>query len=146
MIKIDVQNIKGVTALFNKYGVKAVKEIGKVTKITAQEIESTAKTLAPRDNGTLAQSIRAEQQETPLDWKITAYMPYSAYHEFGTGGLVTIKEDWHDMAAQFRGKGIKEVNLPARPFMYPAFVMGRKNYNKELKEELKVLAKRFNNG
>ena len=40
MIKIDVQNIKGVTALFNKYGVKAVKEIGKVNVYQEKEIFS----------------------------------------------------------------------------------------------------------
>ena len=71
-------------------------------------------------------------------------MPYSAYMEFGTGSKVKINEDWGEMAARFKGKGIREVNLQPRPFMYPAFVIGRKNYNKELREEFKILAKKFN--
>jgi len=146
MIKINLSNTKKVEALFKEYGVKAIKEIGKITQITAQEIENTAKSLAPVDDGTLRQSIRAEQQETPLDWKITAYQPYSAFQEFGTGGKVVINEDWGFMASQFKGNGIREVNLSPQPFMYPAFVKGRSMYNKDLKEELKILSNKFNSG
>ena len=146
MLKINVPNTSKLIKSIGYFGEDAVKEVGKITRLTALEMEATAKTLAPIDNGTLRQSIRAEQAESPLDWKVTAYMPYSAYHEFGTGGLVDIKEDWGAMAAQFKGKGIKQVNISPKPFMYPAFVLGRKTYNKDLRELFKVLAKRFNNG
>jgi len=146
MVRLQVQNIKNVEAALKKYGIDAVKELGNVTKINAQQIEGNAKTFAPVDDGTLRQSIRAEQQETPLDWKITAYMPYSAFMEFGTGALVNIKEGWGEMASWFRGKGIKQVNINPKPFMYPAFVIGRREYAKDIKDALKHLNKRFNNG
>ena len=146
MISIDIKNIKAVEKSFAKYGEKAVKAISNITKITAKEIEATAKTLAPVDDGTLRQSIKAEQQTTPLIWKITAYQPYSAFQEFGTGGKVLIQEGWGEMASRFKGAGIREVNLTPQPFMYPAFVKGRAMYDDDIEDELKQLNKKYNNG
>jgi len=42
------------------------------------------------------------------------------------------------MAIKFKGKGIKQVNLRARPFLYPALLRGRAEYLEKLK---KVLSK-----
>ena len=131
-------------ASLGKYEEEAVKMVGDVTKLTGQEIELKAKSLARKDKGDLSQNIRNEQQETKLRYRVTSYMPYSPFVEFGTGGKVKINEDWGSMAARFKGAGIREVNLNPRPFMYPAFVIGRKHYNKELREEFKILAKKFN--
>ena len=144
MISINKVNTKKVTDAINKYGDDAVKSISDITKITAQEIELTAKSYAPVDNGTLRQSIIAEQQESPLHYRITAYMPYSAYQEFGTGGKVIIPEGWSAKAKQFIGKGLRKINLTPQPFMYPAFIRGRGIFNKEIKEALKRLNNKFN--
>ena len=144
MVTVKIKNIKKIEDAIKKYGDDAVKEFANVTKINAQETESQAKSFAPVDNGTLRQSIRAEQQEHPLNYKVTAYMPYSAYQEFGTGGLVDIPEGWAEMAAQFKGKGIKQVNIMPHPFMYPAFRWVRTNFNKDIKEAIKYLNKKFN--
>jgi len=146
VIRINKINTKKVTDAFAKYGDEAVKEITNIIKITYQEVENTAKTLAPIDNGTLRQSIRSEQQETPLSYKVTAYMPYSAYHEFGTGGLVDVPAEWVEMAAQFKGKGIRQVNIMPRPFMYPAYLKAKGMFNKDIKEAITHLNKKFNNG
>jgi HK97 gp10 family phage protein len=144
MIKINVSNTKKVMASFGKYEEEAINMVGKITKITGQEIELKAKSLAPKRDGDLHQNIRNEQQKTKLHYRVTSYMPYSAYMEFGTGGKVKINGDWGTMAMRFKSKGIREVNIRPRPFMYPAFVIGRKNYNRELREEFKILAKKFN--
>ena len=149
MIKINISNIKKVTAALEKYEKEAQETVAGVVKIKAEEIANDAKVLTRKDKGAgggIASGIVAEQQETPLHYKVTSYVPYSPYHEFGTGGLVDIKEDWGEMAAQFKGKGIKQVNISPQPFMYPAYVKARATFNKELKEELKVLNKKFNNG
>ena len=144
MIRINKINTKKISNAFAKYGDEAVKEISNIIKITSQEVENTAKQLAPVDDGTLRQSIRSEQQETPLDYKVTAYMPYSAYMEFGTGGLVDVPEGWGEMAMQFKGKGIRQINIMPRPFMYPAYLYGKSIFNKDIKEALKYLNKKFN--
>lgn len=52
-----------------------------------------------------------------------ASIKYAPYVEYGTGRLVSLS-DMEELgipasyAAQFKGKGIKEVNLPARPFFF----------------------------
>lgn len=148
MTKISVTNTKGVIAAFNKYGDEAVKEIKSITQITAQEVEDKAKNLAPVDKGQLRQGIVtvADTQDKGFTWRVLATQPYSAYHEFGTGTYVNIKEGWGEMARLFKGKGVKQVNILPEPFMYPAFVFGRRIFAKNIKESLNSLSKKFNNG
>ena len=117
-----------------------------VTMITAEEIARDAKIHAKvGDTGKLQQSIKAIEVDD-LNWKVfanaTGLAPYAAYVEFGTGGLVEVPDELKEMAIKFKGKGIKQVNLPARPFLYPAFNTGRKKYYDLLKAELtKLLSK-----
>lgn len=46
---------------------------------------------------------------------------YSPYVEFGTGTMVDVPAGLESYAMQFKGKGVKKVNLPARPYLFPAF-------------------------
>ena len=106
---------------------------------SAMDIVRMAKQNAPVDKGTLKQSIKSERKGKTVE--VIAGANYAPYVEFGTGGMV----DLNDMlqlgippsyAAQFKGKGIKEVNLPARPFFYNAARIGLKNLLVRLKGEL----------
>ena len=148
MIKVDVKNIKGVQNALSKYGKEGAEEFAKVTKIRALEIANHAKTLAAVDNGTMRMDIQvsANIENKGFSWTVGAYQPYSPFVEFGTGTLVDIPSGWGEMAAQFRGEGIKQINLQPRPFMYPAFVYGSKLYKQDLKDTVKYLNKKFNNG
>ena len=143
MIRLEVKNAKALRAALNKYKNDAVKEFDSITKLSAQEIEGVAKRLSPIDDGTLRQSIKTEK-EYKLSYKVTAYAKYSAFQEFGTGGLVNIPDGWERMAAKFKGKGVKQVNIKPHPFMYPAFKIGSKLYNKYLKDKIKELNSKFN--
>lgn len=62
---------------------------------------------------------------------------YAAYVEFGTGTLVDVPEGLEEYAIQYKGKGIKQVNLPARPFLYPAFAKAEAELPKEIDKRLK---------
>lgn len=152
MVSVKVQNTKGILKAFEKYGDDAVKEFKEITEIRADEIAKEAKNNASikrvYDNGDLAQNIRSTAiiKYKGLGYTVGAYMPYSAYHEFGTGGLVDIPKGWESMAKQFKGKGIRQVNIAPRPFLYPAFIKGSKLYRKDISEALKYLNKKFNNG
>lgn len=150
MIRLKVTNIKNVEAALKKYGEDAVKEIGAKTEIVADEIVNKAKSLAPvnkqKHGGDLQQSIRREELGSKLHQRAVTYNKYAPFQEFGTGGLVNIQKGWGEMARQFIGKGIKQVNIAPQPFMYPAFVFGRGVFSKEIKESLKHLNKKFNNG
>lgn len=138
--------ISGTNALlkkFDKFGKAGEKEVESITRLAANEIEAEAKRLAPVDLGKLRQGIRAEEV-TKKSWTVTAYEKYSAFMEFGTGGLVSIPKGWEAMAAQFRGRGIKKINLTPQPFLYPAFKKGGKMYRKDLKKSLEILTDKFN--
>lgn len=119
---------------------KLSNELGK----TALDISRIAKQSAPVDSGTLKQSIKAERKGKTVE--VIAGAHYAPYVEFGTGGSV----DLNDMlqlgipasyAAQFKGKGIRDVNLPARPFFFSSGRIGFKNLLNRLNGEIKKIIK-----
>ena len=80
-----------------------------------------AKERVPKDNNDLMKSIKAQRKGDEA--VVEAGMKYAPYVEFGTGRNVDLFEldelgIPQSYAAQFKGKGIKEVNLPARPYLY----------------------------
>jgi HK97 gp10 family phage protein len=106
---------------------------------SAMDIVRMAKQNAPVDKGTLKQSIKSERKGKTVE--VIAGANYAPYVEFGTGGMVDLDDMLQlgippSYAAQFKGKGIKEVNLPARPFFYNAARIGLKNLLVRLKGEL----------
>ena len=134
------------------FGVEGEKRIAETTEATARDIELNAKQLAPGDLGTLRQEIRSVGliSNKGQTWKILANAngraPYSAYQEFGTGGLVDLSyliEAGYPAseALKFKGKGIKKVDLRPQPFLYPAFVDSREQYIKDLEGALNELTK-----
>lgn len=80
-------------------------------------MEKSAKLLAPVDTGRLRSSISASRVAF-LTWELVAQTNYAAYVEFGTGALVDVPAGLESYALQFKGNGIKQVNLPARPFFF----------------------------
>lgn len=119
---------------------KLSNELGK----TALDISRMAKQTAPVDSGSLKQSIKAERKGKTVE--VIAGANYAPYVEFGTGGSV----DLNDMlqlgipasyAAQFKGKGIRDVNLPARPFFFSSGRIGFKNLLNRLNGEIKKAIK-----
>ena len=119
---------------------KLSNELGK----TALEVVRFAKQNVVTDKGPLKQSIKAERKNKSVD--IVAGANYAPYVEFGTGGSV----DLNDMlqlgipasyAAQFKGKGIRDVNLPARPFFFSSGRIGFKNLLNRLNGEIKKAIK-----
>jgi HK97 gp10 family phage protein len=137
---MEIKGLNEVIANIRKFGKEAEKDIEAVTELVARNIEKDAKSGVVANFGKLGQSIQAVK-ETPLNWKVEAggiLAPYAPFVEFGTGGLVQVPNELKEMAIKFKGKGIKEVNLRARPFLYPALLRGREQYIEKLK---KVLSK-----
>lgn len=135
---MQLKGINTVISDLQKYGKEAERDIQAVTEQVARNIEKYAKQSAPADLGKLGQSIKAVK-DTPLNWIIEAggvLAPYAPFVEFGTGGLVDVPTELKEMAIKFKGKGIKQVNLRARPYLYPALVRGRVEYLEKLKKVL----------
>jgi len=119
---------------------KLSNELGK----TALDISRMAKQTAPVDSGTLKQSIKAERKGKTVE--VIAGAHYAPYVEFGTGGSVDLDDMLQlgipaSYAAQFKGKGIRDVNLPARPFFFSSGRIGFKNLLNRLNGEIKKAIK-----
>lgn len=140
---MEIKGLNSVLANIRKYGKEAEKDIEGVTELVARNIEKNAKQLAPANFGKLGQSIQAIK-DTPLNWKVEAggvIAPYAPFVEFGTGGLVDVPNELKDQAIKFKGKGIKQVNLRPRPYLYPALLQGRTEYLEKLKKVLEKYGK-----
>lgn len=117
-------------------------ELGK----TGLEIVRLAKREVRYDNGDLRKSIFAETNKTTKSVVIQALAHYAPYVEFGTGGSVDLTDMVElgipeSYAAQFKGKGIRQVNLPARPFFFSSARIGFKNLLNRLNGEIKKAIK-----
>jgi len=83
---------------------------------------TSAKNMCVVDTGRLRSSISLKKEQF-LSYELVAQANYAAYVEFGTGkGFVPNGEPWDGVASKFKGKGIKEVNLLARPYMRPSIL------------------------
>jgi HK97 gp10 family phage protein len=105
----------------------------------SMDIVRMAKQNVVVDKGPLKQSIKSERKGKTVE--VIAGAHYAPYVEFGTGGMVNLDDMVQlgippSYAAQFKGKGIKEVNLPARPFFFNAARIGLRNLLVRLKGEL----------
>lgn len=96
------------------------------------ETETLSKARVPVASGELQRSIN-KGKEGDWIWTVGTNVNYAPFVEFGTGALVDIPQGLEDYAIQFKGAGIKEVNLPARPYLFNS---GREKF-RELIEKLK---------
>jgi HK97 gp10 family phage protein len=136
----EIKGVNSVIADLRKYGKEAEKDIQGVTEQVARNIEKNAKSGVVANFGKLGQSIQAVKIND-YNWSIEAggvLAPYAPFVEFGTGGLVQVPNELKQQAIKFKGKGIRQVNLRARPYLYPALLRGRSEYLDKLK---KVLSK-----
>lgn len=105
-------------------------------------IETDAASDVPVDTGNLKNSI----QSTPIKVSkneiiggVEVGAEYAPYVEFGTGTRVKVDSELSAFASQFKGAGIKEINLPAQPFFYPAVYKQRQQLPKNIERTLKKL-------
>ena len=139
-----MSDLKGLDALLSelkKLPESAKKDLAREVEFSAREIAKQAQIFAPKDTGYLTGSIKPEQSKDPLTWSVTAYANYAAYMEFGTGGLVQVPSELKEIAIQYKGKGIREVNLRPQPYLYPALQIKGKEFIKRVErlvEKLKL--------
>jgi HK97 gp10 family phage protein len=118
--------IEGLDALIKRLGKlppKIAKEVAMEVNASALAIQSKAKRDVKVDNGTLRNSIQLKEinQGTKIVYTVGSALKYAPYVEFGTGGEVNVPAGYETFAIQFKGKGIRKINLRARPYLIPAF-------------------------
>ena len=84
-----------------------------------QEAANQAKRGSPIDTGRNRNSIGPLIEADRIG--IVAQTDYAAYLEFGTGSGVQVPTILNETAAQFKGRGLRNNNMRARPYLYPAF-------------------------
>lgn len=124
---------------FEADGVEAVKAN---IEVASYNMQHEAMQRVPVDLGQLKNSIRIEFTDNGLTTTLIATAAHAAFQEWGTGGLVSIPKGMEELARQFKGKGLRRINLAPQPFMHPAWDKERKAFPERLKKELEVLAKR----
>lgn len=140
MAKSEIKGLQELLKKFKTLDKEIVQNVEDIMEGAAKNIEEDAKVAAPVDFGKLRQGIKLEPiAGKEMGYRVVAKEKYSAFMEFGTGGRVKVPTELKEVAIQFKGKGIREVNIQPRPFLYPAFVKNRKILIKDLKDYLKTL-------
>ena len=132
-ITARIDGIKAIQDKLNELSKESQQGLANEINNSALNIQRNAKRNVVVDNGFLRGSIRLEPI-SDLTYTVEAKAKYAPYVEFGTGGLVDIPAGYEQYAAIFKGKGIRKVNLRARPFLIPAFENEIPQLMKRLKE------------
>lgn len=138
-MNIRLSGVKEFDKALEAYKTKKLKGAEQELETTLIRANRTAKKLAPVNKktgagGRLRSSIQWKQDG--LDGAIYTNVHYAAYQEFGTGNLVSVPDELKEIAEQFRGAGVRQVNLPPQPFMYPAVVLERTAFVNGMKNML----------
>lgn len=141
MAKIKMTT-KGNIKHYSNLGKLMREDIQDYLAVAVQNTETEAIQAAPVDDGFLRASGYSEIDG--LDGVVGFKAHYAPYQEFGTGGLVDVPAGMEDYAIQFKGNDIKQINLPPRPFLYPAWKRNGLKFLENLEKMLKNGTKQGN--
>ena len=155
------------------FGAKAIQAINEETEEAANNIASDARKLAPKNFGKLAQSVSSKKIKDDLysvfvNEKYAAYMEFgtgtkvNVPAEFSQMAASfkgkksgTFKEGLEAIKAWCRAKGIDEkaaypifakilgAGINPQPFLYPAYIKGKKEYLDNLIRLIKTFNKKI---
>ena len=113
------------------------KEIEEIVEDNTRQLARSAKRFAGAsvDLGFLRNSIRVAKNGK-LEWRVVVLAKYGPYIEFGTGGLVRVPDELKELALQFKGRGVKKIDIRPQPYLYPAFELQRDQFIKDIKDLL----------
>ena len=142
--RIELEGMDKVLNALAKADSDIAKRVDLELKAAANEIENQASrnvSRIPRGGdsqftGTLLKGI-SSRRSAPLQWEVVSSAEYSAFVEFGTGAYVKVPSGLENYAIQFKGRGIREVSLPARPYFFPAFYAVKKKLLDNIRNALK---------
>jgi len=143
--KISQPHLKALNKKISKLKGLSEQQLSNALASVAFDAARIAKQNVVVDNGDLKRSISASKvDKNTVVFK--ASVKYAPYVEYGTGRLVNLSEMEElgipaSYAAQFKGKGIKEVNLPARPFFFSSLRIALAKGMIDINNRIKKLTK-----
>ena len=135
--RISTEGFKSLEKRLEKMSKEAVNEVSDVVDKHIFDINREQVSLTRVDTGYLKRSNGFEVTDKKYK-EIFNNANYAAFVEFGTGNMVKVPTELAEYARQFKGKGIRNVNLPARPFFFAPFFKRRQAI---LRDIVKVLQK-----
>jgi len=168
-----LKGLKNVLSDLKKFGKEAEKDVDIVTKATSIDIVADAKAFAPKNNGKLAQSIiytkiGESDYKVIVNSPYGAYVEFgtgskvkvpqelqgiAAQFKGKKGG--SFEQGLQAIRDWCKSKGIEESaaypifisilkkGTEPQPFLYPAFVKGRKQFVRDLKDLLEHLTNKY---
>jgi HK97 gp10 family phage protein len=102
----SVAGIKGIEKAIENIESKLRTDVSLELAASAAKIAKDAKRNAPKNLGTLAQSITfaGMVNSQGAAWEVFSTANYAPYVEFGTGGKVSIPAGFETFAAQYKGR------------------------------------------
>jgi hypothetical protein len=117
---IEIKGLKETLTKLNKEEVKVETALDFAIGIGVDQMATEAKNKVVVDTGRLRASISSNKLKK-FFYELVAQVDYAAYVEFGTGKYyLNHGGQWDVLASKFKGKGKREVNLQARPYIYPS--------------------------
>jgi HK97 gp10 family phage protein len=135
---VKIEGLQETINKLEKADKKVTEGVHEVLKNGSKVIANEAKKDVPVKTGKLKSSIGTDQLGY-LTFEINAKEDYAPYVEFGTGGKVKVPAGLELYAIQFKGEGIREVNLPARPYFFKAYFKYRDQIIKDVKAQIKKI-------
>lgn len=152
-IKIQRAEIARFARKVKKWEAALKKEVADDFAEAAINIDRNAKLRAPVNTlvgagGVLRSGQYFEKRKGGLNYLIGNRVKYAPYQEFGTGRRVSLVELVKagypsSYALQFKGKGIREVNIQPQPFLFPSVNEEVPKTYKRLRETFKRHGKKF---
>ena len=124
-LKFDIRGFKEIEAALNKRVEAVTKGVDAEMDKAVLEMNAKQVSYTPVDTGLLRENNRFDISK-PLNKTLYNLTDYAGYIEFGTGGYVFWGYPWADgeienIAATWKGQGIKKINIYPRPFFFRAF-------------------------
>jgi hypothetical protein len=134
---VRLDGLKDIQDALKGIDVKLREKVGDEINASALNIQNSAKRLAPVDLGFLRNNI-ALVPIGDLTFAVEAKAKYSAYVEFGTGGLVNVPAGYEELATIFKGRGIRTINIRPQPYLIPSYEVEKPKLLQRLKKLLDV--------
>lgn len=134
--ELQLSGVKELEKVFMRKEKNLTKGLDREMTATTLMINAKQKRYTPVDTGRLRQGNVADVSKF-LDKRLDNIVRYAPYIEFGTGGLVEVPTGLEDIAMQFKGKGVRKVNIAPQPFFYRSYYEERAKFIERVKKLLK---------